>query len=171
MIYKDLKDKISEKVKRGIIEFEDYEKYPVIWIETESIPRIVKFLRDELGFDWLSFITAIDRRKHLELIYLLYSTKTNERICLKTKVYRKGASVPSIYETFEGAAWHENEVYDLFGITFENHPYPKRIFTPAEIDGHPLLKDFRHPYMVSSKLAKKPSPAGRITEVSGDGRK
>lgn len=156
MTTQNLIEKIEDTVKKGIVETVDYDKYPIIWVEPKMLTRVVKTLKEELSFDWLSFVTAVDKRKHLELVYMFYSTENHNRICVKIRTDKKGGTVPSIYETFEGAAWHENEVYDLFGVKFENHPYPRRIFTTPDIKGYPLLKDFQHPKMVSSKASRKP---------------
>jgi NADH:ubiquinone oxidoreductase subunit C len=156
MSFKDIINKIENVVKVDIVNTEDYEKYPIIWVEPTTIIDVITTLKEELGFNWLSFISGVDKKNHIELVYLLYSTENKNRVCLKVKTKRERGTIPSIYEVFKGAAWHENEIYDLFGVSFINHPYPRRIFTTPDIKGYPLLKDFQHPKMISHKNTKKP---------------
>jgi NADH-quinone oxidoreductase subunit C len=107
------------------------------------IAGIVRFLRDEEQFDFLTDLTAVDRPKdpaRFELIYILYSFTRNERIRIKTRA-GENEPVPSITSIFEGANWLEREVYDMFGVTFTGHPNLKRILMPDEWRGFPLRKD------------------------------
>ena len=54
----------------------------------------------------------------------------------------RGESLPSISNLYDSALWYEREVFDLFGIRFDNHPDLRRILLPDEADFHPLLKDY-----------------------------
>jgi len=76
-----------------------------------------------------------------EVVYLLYSFKANDRLRLKTKV-GEGEPVKSVESIWKAANWLEREVYDLFGIPFENHPDLRRILLWDGYEGHPLRKDF-----------------------------
>jgi NADH-quinone oxidoreductase subunit C len=107
------------------------------------VAGIIRFLRDEEQFDFLTDLTAVDRPKdpaRFELIYILYSFARNERIRIKTRA-SENEPVPSITSVFEGANWLEREVYDMFGVTFTGHPNLKRILMPDEWHGFPLRKD------------------------------
>ena len=55
---------------------------------------------------------------------------------------RLGQPVPTLSGVWKSAAWNERETYDMFGITFEGHPDPRRILLPDDYPGHPLRKDF-----------------------------
>ena len=154
-----LKEIIEKKEIEGVVEIEETPHLLILWFEPDKIMDVIGILRDdsELSFDWLSFLTAIDMKSHLDVIYLLYSTKHKHRICLKTSVKRRHGSIKSIHELFAGAAWHENEVYDMFGLKFEGHPYPRRILTAPGMEGYPLLKDFHSPdFIVSGGVSRKP---------------
>ena len=104
---------------------------------------IIRFLRDEEQFDFLTDLTAVDRPKEparFELVYILYSFIRNERVRIKTRL-SDNEPMSSITSLFEAANWLEREVYDMFGITFTGHPHLKRILMPDEWHGFPLRKD------------------------------
>lgn len=76
-----------------------------------------------------------------EVVYFLHSFKNNDRLRIKAKV-AEGESVASVESIWKAANWLEREVYDLFGIPFENHPDLRRILLWDGYVGHPLRKDF-----------------------------
>ncbi|TGN20159.1 NADH-quinone oxidoreductase subunit C [Leptospira idonii] len=121
---------------------------PYFCIKPEGIVPVVKALKDhpEFRFDYLNDLTAVDwlgkRETRFEIIYLLRSPKNKHfRIQLRVSV-EEGESVPSITEIFAGANWPEREVFDLFGISFSQHPRMERLILPDNFVGHPLRKDF-----------------------------
>ena len=79
--------------------------------------------------------------QQFDLIWILYSFATNERIRVKTLV-AEGENAPSVTSIWPAANWLEREVYDMFGIRFDGHPDLKRILLPDEWKGHPLRKDY-----------------------------
>lgn len=98
----------------------------------------------ELQFMQLVDVTAVDypnRGKRFDLVYMLLSHRKNARVVVKTQI-TDNENVPSVVEMFKSADWHEREVYDMFGIIFEDHPNLKRILTDYDFEGHPLRKDF-----------------------------
>jgi NADH-quinone oxidoreductase subunit C len=76
-----------------------------------------------------------------EVVYLLYSMKAQQRLRLKIRV-GESESVSSVESIWKAADWLEREVYDLFGITFDNHPDLRRILLWDGYEGYPLRKDF-----------------------------
>lgn len=108
--------------------------------------EICLFARDDgaLKFNFLADLAGVDRMPNeprFEVNYHLLSLARAERLRLKIRVpeNEKVASVTSVWPT---ADWHEREVFDLFGIVFENHPDLRRILCPEEWNGHPLRKDY-----------------------------
>jgi NADH-quinone oxidoreductase subunit C len=96
----------------------------------------------ESGYTYFSFMTAVDNGSNLTLYYRLANLENNSEVWLVVENVPYGAEVPSLYDIFEGADWHERECYDLFGVKFSNHPNLKRILLPGDYEGHPLLKSF-----------------------------
>ena len=96
----------------------------------------------ESGYTYFSFMTAVDNGSNLTLYYRLANLENNSEVWLVVENVPYGAEVPSLYDIFEGADWHERECYDLFGVKFSNHPNLKRILLPEDYEGHPLLKSF-----------------------------
>jgi NADH-quinone oxidoreductase subunit C len=117
-------------------------------VARDELYDVLKFLRDKLGFDLLVDMTCVDysnyrgARDRFGLVYLLAATETNERIALRTFVNEPDASVPSAVPLWQGANWLEREVWDMFGIRFEDHPDLRRILLPEEFTAFPLRKDY-----------------------------
>lgn len=99
------------------------------------------YISDILGLDWLSKWENGEKEKRFEVVYNLFSPVHFRRIFLKVEV-DEGESVPSVTGIWEGANYPEREVYDLYGVVFENHPNLQRILTPEDWVGHPLRKDY-----------------------------
>ena len=115
-------------------------------IDKESLLKVVKLIRDsdKLKFNQLIDITAVDypnKKNRFEMIYILLSVEFNFRIIIKFLI-NEDESVDSITNLFPAANWYEREVWDLFGIAFNNHPDLRRLLTDYGFIGHPLRKDF-----------------------------
>jgi len=110
----------------------------VVYVSKENIFQYLKERKEE-GFDTLLMITGVDYRDHLEVVYHLLSTRTNERLVVKTKT---DGEVDSVTSLWKGANWHERETWDLVGIKFRNHPNLRRILLAEGWVGHPLRKDY-----------------------------
>ena len=98
-------------------------------------------------FDMLSCIIGVDNgpiENTMEVIYHLYTIPFNVFIGLKVKLSRQDPVIPSVTSIWKAADWYEREVFDLFGIAFTDHPDLRRILLPADWEGHPLRKDYKH---------------------------
>ena len=111
----------------------------------EQIVPICDFLRTdaESTFNYLSDLTCVhypDRKEApFEVVYNLYSISTHERVRLKAQT---SESIGSVTGVWPAANWLEREVFDLFGVHFENHPDLRRLLLPPDWEGYPLRKDF-----------------------------
>ena len=115
-------------------------------INVEDIVSTILFLKtnQKCKFRQLIDITAVDyphKEKRFKIVYLLLSHENNLRLIIKTNIDEKEA-IPSITKIFPSANWMEREVFDMYGISFKDHPDLRRILTDYGFDGHPLRKDF-----------------------------
>ena len=114
-------------------------------IEINEYHKYVKSLFDE-GYEMMVDLTAVDwfRKKEprFEIIVNLLSLSKNLRKTIKVQVQDDTLTIPSITDIYPGANFYEREVFDMFGIIFENHPELTRILMPDDWVGHPLRKDY-----------------------------
>ena len=123
-----------------------YEIYFEVIIKKENIFKTIKNLKENQNFifDQLIDITAVDYPSNslrFEIIYILLSMVLNKRVIVKTFL-GDSDGIESITTIHKSADWYERECYDLFGISFLNHPDLRRIMTDYNFEGHPLRKDF-----------------------------
>jgi NADH-quinone oxidoreductase subunit C len=98
-------------------------------------------------FDMLSCLTAIDNgieAATMEIVYNLYSIPYNIQLMVKVMLPRETPAVATVSHIWKTAGWHEREAFDMFGITFSGHTDLRRILMPADWEGHPLRKDYKH---------------------------
>jgi NADH-quinone oxidoreductase subunit C len=110
-----------------------------------KIASVCGFLKYDQAFVRLSTVTAVDRfpaEPRFEVVYHLHSIEHNERIRLKCRLAAENPVIESVTSVWRGADWYEREVFDLFGISFSNHPDLRRIMMPDDWEGHPLRKDY-----------------------------
>ena len=129
-------------VKSSTIKFDQL----IIEINIEDVTKILVFLKNnnKCKFKQLIDITAVDypeKEKRFKLVYLLLSHENNTRLTIYSNIEEK-TKVPSIVKFFPSANWMEREVFDMYGILFNDHPDLRRILTDYEFEGHPLRKDF-----------------------------
>ena len=118
----------------------------ILTVDRDEIGRVLSFLRDDARcmFKILVDITAVDypaREQRFEVVYNLLSVKQNLRVRVKLET-DEDTAVPTVTGVFSSANWYEREVWDLYGIFFDNHPDLRRIMTDYGFQGHPLRKDF-----------------------------
>jgi NADH-quinone oxidoreductase subunit C len=112
----------------------------------EAIERVLQFLRDDAAcsFKLLVDICGVDypdREERFDVVYNLLSLNHNHRVRVKVAT-DEATPVPTATAVFSTANWFEREVWDLYGVFFEDHPDLRRIMTDYGFQGHPLRKDF-----------------------------
>jgi len=117
-----------------------------IEIDIEALYSTILYLKtnNKCKFKQLIDITAVDypeKEKRFKLVYLLLSHENNLRILININIDEK-TPVPSITKIFPSANWMEREVFDMYGISFKDHPDLRRILTDYGFKGYPLRKDF-----------------------------
>jgi NADH:ubiquinone oxidoreductase subunit C len=111
-------------------------------IERRDLFKACKSLRDNLGFEHLSMISAVEYDSRFEIVYHITSYEKRLLLELITTTPKDDPSVESISAIWGGANWQEREAFDLMGIKFNNHPNLQRILLPSDYLYHPLRKDF-----------------------------
>ena len=96
-------------------------------------------LSDIFGIDWLEY--PGHQGKRFTVAYNLYHLEAGERIFLRVAL-DDGDTLPTITHLWTGASFMEREVYDMFGVEFEDHPDLRKLLTPEDLIGHPHRKDF-----------------------------
>jgi NADH:ubiquinone oxidoreductase subunit C len=81
------------------------------------------------------------KKRRFSVAYVLFSLHYNTYITVVVQT-NEVLPIPSVTPIFLGAGWLEREIWDLFGIFFEDHPDLRRILTDYGFSGHPLRKDF-----------------------------
>jgi len=115
-------------------------------VDVEDVISTILFLKTnaKCRFKQLIDITAVDypeKEKRFKMVYLLLSHEKNLRIIININIDEK-TTVPSVIKVFPSANWMEREVFDMYGISFKDHPDLRRILTDYGFDGYPLRKDF-----------------------------
>jgi NADH-quinone oxidoreductase subunit C len=97
------------------------------------------------GYNFFEDLTAVDwfpSSPRFQLSYHILSHSYKEYIRLRVMVEEATPSVESITSVWPAANYYEREVFDLFGVRFEQHPNLRRIMMPDDWQGHPLRKDY-----------------------------
>ncbi len=145
-----------------------------IWVRlsTASWRASLERLRDDLGFDYFCFLSAIDwlpspfgrgeddptepppvrdatirpgyagGDTRMQVFARLVNSRTKVGITLKADVPDGAPAIESVATVFAGANWHEREAHEMFGIGFDGHPDLRNIYLPIDFEGYPLRKDF-----------------------------
>jgi NADH-quinone oxidoreductase subunit C len=116
-------------------------------VRREDIMEVCMFLRqeDELDYDIMRDLTCVDyihEKPRFEIVYHLYSIYHGHALRLKVRLEERDPAIDTVIDIWVGANWYEREVYDLYGIKFNNHPDLRRILLYPEFVGHPLRKDY-----------------------------
>lgn len=147
-----LVQKLRQHFADAITEATEFIGQLSVRVAPESIVAVCDFLRRDAAspFDYLADVTCVhfpDRADALfEMIYNLYSISANERVRLRAAV-SEDAGIESVTSVWPAANWMEREVYDLFGVTFHNHPDLRRILLPPDWEGYPLRKEYPLEFM------------------------
>ncbi|MFD3698957.1 NADH-quinone oxidoreductase subunit C [Streptomyces sp. NPDC058646] len=117
------------------------------WISSLEIAR------DKLGctyFDWLSAVDEPGTGFRICAHLVSLENHRVRRLLLRTTVPHTAPALPSAVAVYAGAEWHERETFEMFGVTFTDHPNLVPLLLPENFEGHPLRKDF----VLAARVAK-----------------
>jgi NADH-quinone oxidoreductase subunit C len=118
-----------------------------IWVDRVALRDACTALKNnpQLQYNALADLTCVDwypRRPRFEVVYQLFSTTNKNYLRLKVRLPGEDANIDSLTPLWPGANFFEREVFDLFGVRFDEHPNLARIMMPEDWEGHPLRKDY-----------------------------
>ena len=126
-------------------------------VPAERVVELAKALRHELGYLWLTYITAAhykaepEKKKgdtvipaipaHYVVAYRVRNLQKNADFPFRCRIAME-EGVPSVSSVWAGADWQERECFDLVGPRFLGHPDLRRIMLPEDWEGHPLHREY-----------------------------
>lgn len=135
-----------EPVNPSLLEFtEEGSEYLNISVQPGHLHQLMSELKedDDTSFDYLFCLSGVDWGEELGVVYHLESTIHRHSIVVKVKTAdRENPTLDSVHDIWATAEFHEREVFDFFGIVFNDHPNLKRLFLTDEWVGFPLRKDY-----------------------------
>jgi NADH-quinone oxidoreductase subunit C/D len=142
----------------------DREGHEGYVVRAECLLEVAQHIRDEMGYDYLSSVTAVDYAQdgYFEMVYHAYSMERGGGpLVFKARAAAHDPVLPSLTPLWPGAEFQEREAWDLMGVRFEGHPDLRRIFLWEGFDGHPLRKDWKEAFYEEETKPFKSRTAGK----------
>ena len=144
--YEQIKQQLTEKFGERVSNIE--EPYGMLSFEVPKELNIetLRFLYDELGFQFLTDLTVVHYPaylgRELAVVYHLHNLVENIRLRFKVFTSIQKPDINTATAVFESANWQEREAYDFYGVNFIGHPNLIRIMNVEEMDYFPQRKEF-----------------------------
>lgn len=148
---------LSERLGKKIVAMENPRKRRVyLFVNRENLIESGKFLFFDMGCR-LCIATALETPEGIEIIYHYYHDDERVMINLKTLAPKPGLNMPSLGAHFEAANWIEREMAELYGVTFEGHPDPRRLLMSDDWpEGvYPFRSDFDPTLVDDSRVGRR----------------
>jgi NADH-quinone oxidoreductase subunit C len=138
---------LREEFGSAIKEVDTFRDQRALEIDRDALIPLCQRLRDHeaWSFNFLAALTAVDywpQEPRFAVVYQLLSIPNKVFLGLRVLLAGDDAHLPTLEGIYPNANWHEREVYDMFGITFDGHSDMRRILMPHDWEGHPLRKDY-----------------------------
>ena len=149
MTNEELKYSITELLPTAT--YDESGEFLSVIIASDDLISLMKELRSkkEFDFDYLFCLTCVDWKDHLMMVYHLLSKTHKHCIVVKAKITDTiNPQIESVNSIWKTAELNEDEVYDLFGVKFLNHPNLRRLFLEEDWVGFPLRKNYVDEHMV-----------------------
>ena len=138
-------EKIETRFQDNILLKNSFRDEVFLTVSKDSLIEIMTFCKNDLGFDYLVDLTAVDNlgtNPRYEVVYELYSYSDSCHLRIKVGVDESEREVSSVVGLWPTANWHEREAFDMIGVTFSGHPDMRRILMWEGYPYYPLRKDF-----------------------------
>lgn len=129
----------------SVLEVSEHVGDVFVRVSRDTLLPVLSYLKETHRFIYLADLFGVDRfttDDRFEVVYNLVSLATSTRLFVKTRVPEDEPVLPTATGIWSGANWNEREVYDMFGVRFDGHPDPRRIFMPEDFEYFPLRKEF-----------------------------
>lgn len=142
----ELAQKLSQAFEGNFGEPQEFRGEITLYlVDPSKISDVCAFAKNDLGFNYLVDLSSVDegdKSPRFTLVYELYGYTHRCHLRIKTAVSEESPILPTVSGVWKTANWHEREVYDMMGISFEGHPDLRRILMWEGYPYFPLRKDF-----------------------------
>lgn len=149
----EAREKTDLEQRFSFVTLDERKGYEGHVVQADKLVEFATALRDEMGYDFLSSLTAVDyltddeeTESFFEVVYHVYKSTGGSSLVFRVQVPRDHAVMPSLVDVYPGADFQEREAWDLMGIEFQGHPDLRRILMWDGFEGHPLRKDWKEVY-------------------------
>ncbi len=136
---------LEKALPGSVFDWHDQHGDRTLIVDGARIFEIIKFLKEEQGYNFLTDLTAVDylpRNPRFEIVYHLKNFESRDRLRVKVQTNDLNPELKSITPLWPIANWLEREVFDMMGVRFTGHPDLRRILLYEGFEGHPLRKDY-----------------------------
>jgi NADH-quinone oxidoreductase subunit C len=142
-----LVSKLKERFPESILDVSSFRGEITLHVRAGDILPVCRFLYDDpdLSFDYLTDLCGVDhypQEPRFQVVYHLCAMKSRSRLRVKVSLPDGAPRIASVVSVWKAANWLERETFDMFGITFVDHPDLRRILLAPDWEGHPLRKDY-----------------------------
>lgn len=139
----EMVEQLDSRLRESVVSAVDAFGESTLEIRRERLKEMLLYLKGR-GYQVLMDLTGVDYlvpEKRTKVVYLLHHPTTLERMRVAVFALRE-ETLPTVTDLWEGAAWYEREIYDLFGVEFDGHLRLSRLLMPDDWQGHPLRRDY-----------------------------
>ena len=162
----DVVEALKDQFGDDVLDVDVYAGEYTVLLKKAIIVEASQFLKNDLGFIYLSDLGGLDRfteEDRYEVFYNLVNLKSRKRIRIKIRVDEEDLTVPSVTDVWRAANWNEREAYDMFGLHFEGHPDLRRMYLPEDFEYYPQRKEFPLLGIPGSLPLPPQTPEGELT--------
>jgi NADH-quinone oxidoreductase subunit C len=162
-----LLEKINARYGEAISMDPNSLDYMAVIIKSDKAHDLVKYLRDEQGFNFLTDVCGAQfpdnpKEAQFAVIYHMHNWVDRLRIRIKSFLSADNPVIDTVSDLYLSANWQERETYDFYGIEFKNHPDLRRILNMDEMESFPMRKEY--PMEDPSRTDKDDRYFGRLPQ-------